>query len=76
MQRVVIPGGRSAEEIFATLLGLAGHRTLVVGLGNIGGLGLEMVQLFDSRGVPVGNDRSSPVCVPEARQTESDSWNC
>ena len=76
MGRVVLPRGRTAEEIFATLLGLAGGATLVVGLGNIGGLGLELVRLFQSRGALGRNGRSSTGCASQPRALESDSWNC
>jgi poly-gamma-glutamate synthase PgsB/CapB len=76
MRRVVLARGQSAEEIFANLLTLAAGATLVVGLGNIGGLGLELVRLFQSRAARGGNGRSSAVCIPPQRRLESDSWNC
>ncbi|HEX4144869.1 MAG TPA: poly-gamma-glutamate synthase PgsB [Pirellulales bacterium] len=76
MRRVVIPQGRGAEDVLATLLDLTDGATLVVGLGNIGGLGLEVVRLLDSRGARCGNGRSSAVATARARGSESDSWNC
>ena len=75
MRRVVLPRGRNAAEVFETVLQLADGATLVVGLGNIGGLGLELVRLFQSRGTGSGDPRGA-VSVPQARQMESDSWNC
>jgi len=76
MRRVVLARGRSAEEIFADLRALADGATLVVGLGNIGGLGLELVKLFQSRGARGGNGRSSAASIPQAHRLESDLWNC
>lgn len=39
------------DEIFEAVVALAGSSTLVMGLGNIGGLGLELVQYFCNRSV-------------------------
>ena len=75
MRRVVLPRVRNAEEIFDAVLQLADGATLVVGLGNIGGLGLELVQLFRSRGTS-GRGPGNAVCAPPASVMESDSWNC
>lgn len=38
-----------AREVFERLVNACGRRTLLVGLGNIGGLGLELVRLFRNR---------------------------
>ncbi len=75
MQQVVLPSGRSAEEIFDTVLRLADGPTLVVGLGNIGGLGLELARLFQSRGTR-GDRSAGAVGTPYEGAVESDSWNC
>jgi poly-gamma-glutamate synthase PgsB/CapB len=76
MRRVVLPRGRNAEEIFSTLLGLAVGPTLVVGLGNIAGPGLELIRLFQSRRAHGSGGRSSTAGTAQTRQAESDSWNC
>lgn len=39
------------EEIFEIIVELAGHSAVVVGMGNIGGQGLEMVRHFANRSV-------------------------
>ena len=41
--------GQSVPELFETLLGLSGRVTLIVGMGNIGGLGLDVVRFFKNR---------------------------
>ncbi|HTU25759.1 MAG TPA: poly-gamma-glutamate synthase PgsB [Pirellulales bacterium] len=52
MQRVVLAPEQTAEAIFDTLIELAAPTTLIVGLGNIGGLGLELIEHVRSLGVP------------------------
>ena len=49
MQRVVFAESRRVEEIFESILELAGRQTLVMGMGNIGGAGLEVVRYFRNR---------------------------
>ncbi|HJK93437.1 MAG TPA: hypothetical protein RMH26_22065, partial [Polyangiaceae bacterium LLY-WYZ-15_(1-7)] len=49
VSRVVNIEDRDAREVFERLIELAGERTLIVGLGNIGGLGLDLVRLFRNR---------------------------
>ncbi len=39
----------SVSDIFEYLMGLTQKRTLIVGMGNIGGLGLDLVQYFANR---------------------------
>jgi gamma-polyglutamate synthase len=51
MQRVVFAENRRVEEIFETVLELAGPSALVMGMGNIGGPGLEVVRFFRNRAV-------------------------
>ncbi len=48
--RLSTPEARSAEELFLLLLELAGPSALIVGVGNIGGLGLELARRFSSAG--------------------------
>ncbi len=41
--------GRSPESVFEDLMGAAGRSALVVGAGNIAGIGLELVRYFENR---------------------------
>ena len=43
--------GRSVDDIFESVVGLSGHAALVMGMGNIGGQGLELVRYFRNRSV-------------------------
>jgi len=47
--RIVSVEGADAREVFERLVDGCGRRTLLVGLGNIGGLGLDLVRLFRNR---------------------------
>lgn len=47
--RIVDLGGRDAEAIWAHLLGLGGEQVRIVGLGNIGGVGVELLSLVEQR---------------------------
>lgn len=49
--RLVIAENLAAEAVFEQLMGLAGHTTLVMGIGNIGGVGLDLVSYFRNRAV-------------------------
>ncbi len=40
------------DRLFETLVGLSGRATLVMGMGNIGGLGLDVVRFFKNREPP------------------------
>jgi hypothetical protein len=51
MQRVVFAENRRVEEIFEIILQHVGRTTLVMGMGNIGGPGLEVVRYFQNRSV-------------------------
>lgn len=42
--------GAGPEAVFEEIVGLCGEAALVVGAGNIGGLGLELVKYFRNRG--------------------------
>jgi poly-gamma-glutamate synthase PgsB/CapB len=48
-RRLVLAEGQDAAEIFETMVDLAGKSTLVVGMGNIGGHGLDVVGYFRNR---------------------------
>jgi gamma-polyglutamate synthase len=57
MRKVVTVSGDGAHEILAAVTRLAGATTLVVGLGNIGGAGLELVQVLQNQAAaaePIG----------------------
>ena len=47
--RFVHAEGQGVEQVFETLVGLCGRSTLIVGMANIGGQGLGLVQLFRNR---------------------------
>jgi len=47
-------GGLGAEQVFERVLGLVEHRAVVVGIGNIVGLGQEIVLHFKNRAVSDG----------------------
>ena len=49
MQKVVFAEDRPVDEIFESIIELAGRSTLVMGMGNIGGPGLEVVSYFRNR---------------------------
>lgn len=48
--RILDLGGRSAEEVFQQVIALTDKRSLVIGIGNIVGLGEEIVLNFTNRG--------------------------
>lgn len=49
VSRIVFAEDRSVAQIFETIVGLSGRDALVMGLGNIGGPGLELVDFFRNR---------------------------
>lgn len=49
-EKMIDLGGKSVEEVFEKVVELAEPRTIVVGIGNIVGLGEEIVAYFSSRG--------------------------
>jgi hypothetical protein len=51
MQKVILAENRRVDEIFESIVELAGRSTLVMGMGNIGGPGLEVVRYFRNRSV-------------------------
>ncbi len=52
--RITDLGGRAAEEVYEHVLDLAGENSVVVGIGNIVGLGEEIVLHFRNRALPNG----------------------
>jgi poly-gamma-glutamate synthase PgsB/CapB len=53
-ERITDLGGRSAEEVYERVLDLVEDRAVVVGIGNIVGLGEEVVLHFKNRAVSLG----------------------
>lgn len=49
MQKVVFAENRRVEEIFEAILEQTGRSALVMGMGNIGGPGLEVIRYFQNR---------------------------
>lgn len=47
-------GGRTAEDVYEHLLGLVQHEAVIVGIGNIVGLGEEIVLHFTNRAISHG----------------------
>lgn len=45
------------EEAFETIVEACSQKTLVIGLGNIGGIGMELVRFFRNRAVPDGGQQ-------------------
>jgi poly-gamma-glutamate synthase PgsB/CapB len=48
-EKIVNLGGKTAEEIWRQLMILTENRITVVGIGNIGGIGNELLDLIDSK---------------------------
>ena len=59
--QIVTVEGASAEQIFEAVVELVDDAAMVMGLGNIGGPGLELVRLFRNRGRPVRTSSERPV---------------
>ena len=51
-ERLVFAEGLDAQGIFEQLVSLVEHSALIVGMGNIGGAGLDLVQYFRNRSAP------------------------
>lgn len=49
--RLIFADDRSVELIFEKIVDVAGPKALLVGMGNIGGMGLELVRFFKNRAV-------------------------
>ena len=76
MRRVVLPRGRTAEEILETRSANwpTGPRWSS-DWATLAGWDSNWSRLFQSRGTRA-NGPGSTVCIPPAREMESDSWNC
>lgn len=53
-RKLVLADGQPVEEIFETVISLVERSALVMGMGNIGGVGLPVVQYFRNRSVLEG----------------------
>lgn len=51
LENLIFADEESAEPIFERIVDVAGPSALIVGLGNIGGMGLELVRFFKNRAV-------------------------
>ncbi len=51
-EKIHYADGKSASQIFETMLSVCGRSALVVGMGNIGGPGLELLQMVKNRTAP------------------------
>ncbi|MHC4798913.1 MAG: poly-gamma-glutamate synthase PgsB, partial [Planctomycetota bacterium] len=51
MRKVVFAENKMVDDIFETIVGLVEKSSLVMGMGNIGGPGLELVQYFRNRSI-------------------------
>jgi len=49
--RIIFAEDRQPDEIFETIIDLAGPSALVMGMGNIGGPGLDLVRYFRNRSI-------------------------
>lgn len=58
-RKLVPADGADVPEIFERVISLAAESSLVMGMGNIGGPGLEVVQYFKNRSMPTGNGVAS-----------------
>ena len=54
----------SVSQIFEMIMELVDEKAYVVGMGNIGGPGLELVRFFHNRSIPVGAQREKGRRVP------------
>lgn len=54
--RLVLVEGERVDAIFERVISLVGRSALVMGMGNIGGLGLELVQYFRNRAGPTSGE--------------------
>ncbi len=67
--RIVFGESRAVHEIFELVVELAGRSALVMGMGNIGGQGLELVSYFKNRCV-LAPDELGPGDVPLALERD------
>jgi poly-gamma-glutamate synthase PgsB/CapB len=69
--RLVFVEDAKVDQIFETIVSLVGRSALVMGMGNIGGQGLELGRYFRNRSVPGLQPAADPPPVPEQKQVES-----
>lgn len=66
--RLLFVEGLSVSEIFERIVALVGKSALIVGMGNIGGQGLELVRYFRNRAEPAPDDDDEPrQSIPPSR---------
>jgi len=51
-EKVHYADGKNASQIFETMLSVSGRSALIIGMGNIGGPGLELLQMVKNRCAP------------------------
>ena len=51
-EKIHYADGKNASQIFETMLSVSGRSALIVGMGNIGGPGLELLQMVKNRCAP------------------------
>jgi poly-gamma-glutamate synthase PgsB/CapB len=54
--RLVLVEGERVDSIFERVISLVGRSAVVMGMGNIGGAGLELARYFQNRARPVGEE--------------------
>lgn len=64
-RNIVTVEDAGVDEIFETVVGLCGRSGLVMGMGNIGGQGLEVVRYFKNREILARGDAPAPAALPE-----------
>jgi poly-gamma-glutamate synthase PgsB/CapB len=50
-RRIIVAEDQDAHEVLETIIGVCGRSTLVMGMGNISGIGIELLRLLRNRGV-------------------------
>ena len=48
-QNIVLAEGQSASQVFETIIENSDQKAFIMGMGNIGGVGLEIIQYFKNR---------------------------
>lgn len=62
--------GLTTDRLFEAIVGVCGERSLIMGLGNIGGGGLDLVAYFRNRRVLPGHGDASATVEPGAKASE------
>ena len=65
VSRLIFAEDQSVAQIFETIVGRVGRHSLVMGLGNIGGPGLELVRFFRNREA-LGDESIASEALPAA----------